>query len=382
MKKLVVTVLIGCLAVPALAQRHKIDINAETAEGQLLQQIGTEQDPDKKLTLLEEFASKHPAHEGLPWVYGQLQPAYLKAQQYDKVFPVVEKLLAFDPTDAEMAHGALKAAEAKKDPDLIMKWAVATSDAARKAVESKKPEDEDELELWKHKVDFAKQVETYTEYSLFSTAIQTADPSKKIELIDKLAERNPNSQYMPQLDDQKFLAYRQLNNADKAVEVAEKLIAKNPTNEDMLIFTADYAFQKKDYPKALDYSTKVVDLMKAKPAPQGIAAEDWEKKKTTLLGVGLFMQGMINSSQAKYGPADQVLREALPYLESNEQMKAAALFNLGLANYKLGDNAKSPNTQRILDALKFNQMCAAIKSPFQGQAQKNITVIRTQYRIR
>jgi tetratricopeptide (TPR) repeat protein len=382
MKNLIVTALIGWLALPAPAQRHKIDINAETPEGQLLQQIGTEQDPDKKLALLEEFASKHDGHPGLPWVYGQLQPAYLKAQQFDKVFPVVEKLLQFDPTDAEMAHGALKAAEAKKDPDLILKWAVATSEAARKAVQSKQPEDEEEVEAWKHKVDFAKQVETYTEYALSSTALQTADAAKKLQLIDKLAERNPNSQYLTPLDEHKFLAYRQLNNADKAAEVAEKILARNPNNEDMLIFGADHAFQKKDYVKAMDYSVKVVGLMKTKPAPQGISAEDWEKKKTAILGVGMWMQGMILSSQAKYGPADEVLREALPHLESNEQMKAAALFNLGLANYKLGDNAKNPNTQRILDALKFNQQCAAIKGPFQGQAQRNIAAIRQQYRIK
>ncbi|MBM3813635.1 MAG: hypothetical protein FJW20_18580 [Acidimicrobiia bacterium] len=382
MNKLVLTMMAGALLWQGLAQRHKIDINAETPEGLLLQQIGTEEDPAKKVALLEEFSSKYSNHAGMPWVYGQLQPAYLKAGQHDKVFPVVEKLLTFDPSDAEMAHGALKAAEAKKDPDLILKWAVATSDAARKAVASKKPADEDEVENWKHKVDFAKQVETYTEYSLFNTALQTTDPGKKIQLIDKLAERNPQSQYLAQLDEVKFQSYRQLNNTEKAVEVAEALIAKNSTNEDLYLFVADYQFQKKDYDKTQDYGDKLVALMKSKPAPQGVAAADWEKKKTTATGLGLWFKGMSLAAQSKFGPADQVLRDALPFVDDNDQLKAAALFNLGLANYRLGDSAKSPNTQRILDALKFNQQCAAIKSPYQANAQRNITAIRSQYRIR
>ncbi len=374
--------LASLLALPAAAQRAKIDINAETPEGQLLQQIGTADDAAKKLALLEEFAAKFPKHEGIPWVYGQLQPAYLKAQQYDKVFPVVEKLLQVDPSDAEMAHGGLKAAEAKKDPDLIMKWAVATSDAARLAVASKKPADEEEAEAWKSKVDFARQVETYAEYSLFNTALQTADPAKKIQLIDKLAERNPKSQYLPQLDEQKFIAYRQLNNNDKALEQAEMLLVKNPGNEDMLLFAADqYLNVKKDNAKALQYANQVVELMKTKAAPNGISAEDWEKKKRTVLGLGLWMSGMIDSSQSKFSSADKTLREALPYLEGNEQLLGPALFHLGLANYRIG-SGKTTDTQRILDALKYNQQCANIKGPFQAQAQKNITAIRTQYRIK
>jgi tetratricopeptide (TPR) repeat protein len=372
--------LVVALSLPLAAQRTKIEIDAETPEGQLLQQIGTSEDPAEKLKLLESFADKYPNHNGLPWVYGQLQVFYVKDGQHDKVFPVVEKLLEIDPADAEMAHGALKAAEAKKDPDLIMKWATVTSEAAKKAVKLPKPEDEEEAEAWKYKVDFATQVDTYTEYSIFSTALQTADPAKKLELIAKLAERNPKSQYLPQLVEPKFLAYRQLNDNEKAMGMIDEMIAKNPNNEDYLLFAIDQTFQKKDYDKTLDYAPKAIELLKTKNAPEGMPAADWEGKKKQALGATLWMQGMIESSQSKFVAADKTLREALPYLEGNDQLMASALFNLGLANYKLG-SGKTTNTQRILDALKFNQQCAAIKSQFQGQALSNIKAIRSQYRI-
>jgi hypothetical protein len=42
-----------------------------------------------------------------------------------------------------------------------------------------------------------------------------------------------------------------------------------------------------------------------------------------------------------------------------------------MSNYKM---------KKIQEALKFYQQSAAIKSPYQAQAQKNLTVIRAQYR--
>ncbi|HBY61875.1 MAG TPA: hypothetical protein DEH78_18810, partial [Solibacterales bacterium] len=64
-------------------------------------------------------------------------------------------------------------------------------------------------------------------------------------------------------------------------------------------------------------------------------------------------------------------------------LKAAALFNLGLANFRMGEAAKGEaQSQRILDALRFNQQCAAIKSPFQAQAAKNVAAIKSQYRLK
>ena len=110
----------------AAAQRHKITINAETPEGQLLQQIGEESDETKKLAMLEQFATQHPKHEGVAWVYEQLVAAYAKASQPDKLFATGDKLLALDPADVESAHTCLKTAlEVKRDPDL---WVIEIED--------------------------------------------------------------------------------------------------------------------------------------------------------------------------------------------------------------------------------------------------------------
>jgi len=75
----------------------------------------------------------------------------------------------------------------------------------------------------------------------------------------------------------------------------------------------------------------------------------------------------------QFAPSDAALRKALPLIESNRQLLPGALFYLGLANYKM---------EKIPDALKFFNQCAATPSPFQAQAKKNIAAIRTQYVVR
>lgn len=364
-------------ALVAAQSRHKVEINAETPEGQALQAIGQEEDGAKKVAMLEEFAAKYPQDANLPWVLGQLQAAYVKSGEHDKIFPVAEKLLAADASDAEMAYGALQAAVAKQDPDLIIKWAKLTDQAAKKAVQSPKPDDDEEEARWKYKVDFGTQVQKRCEYELYTAALRSTDAAKKIQLMDALRELNAQSEYAGQLDEQYFLAYRAVNANDKALAVAEKLAGAGKANEDMLLLLANNAFEKKDAEGTLKYAGATVELLKTKGAPQGVSTEDWEKKKNTVSGVALWMIGMTYAAKANLKEADATLRQALPLIRGNDLLLSHALFQLGLANHKMGEKG---NPQLIQEAYNFFRQCSGVKGPNQGAAAKNVAVLRTQYR--
>ncbi|MEZ5353685.1 MAG: hypothetical protein R2762_13685 [Bryobacteraceae bacterium] len=365
----------------AAQSRHHLDVDTETEEGKALQAIGTEQDAAKKVTMMEEFAGKYSQHAGYAWVLGQLEAAYVKAQQWDKIFPVVEKLMGFDASDAEMAYGGLQAAVGKNDPDLIVKWATITRDAAQKAEKTPKPEDEDELPAWEYKVKFAKQVQERCEYEIYTAVLRSTDPAQKIKLMDGLLAFDPNTQYATQLDEAYFLCHRQLGNNDKAIEIAKAMAEKGTANEDMLLLLANKAYEEKQADAAIGYSDKLIELMKTKAAPEGVSAEDWTKKKNTSLGAGLFLKGTVLAQQNKLSDADTVFRESMPYLEGNDALLGPALFQLGLANYNLGSGRK-PNRARLQDALKYNLMAAKIKGQHQAQANKNATVIRQRYGLK
>jgi tetratricopeptide (TPR) repeat protein len=380
MKRLVILVCAAVLIMPAAGQQFEIDTN--TPEGQLLQQIGLEEDLNKKAELLEQFAKTYPPHPGLHWVMNQLPGTYEKLNQPDKALEACERMLQVNPTNAAGSHACLKIAEAQKDPDRIRKWALLTHGASRKAVEAPKPQfkDKDEEEEWNQTIDFARQVGTYSEYSAYAAALQTTDPAKKIELAEALRQMNPESQYWPQLVPMLFLAYRQTGNTEKAVELAEQVLAKDATNEDMLLVVADYYMnQKKDAAKTLSYSSKLVDLMSTKPAPEGVSAADWEKKRKSSLGVGYWMMGVTYATQNKLSEADKVLRQALPFISDNDQLRGTALFYLGVVNYRLGEKG---DERRILDAFNFTKESAAIKSPVQAAAQQNLKRMQAQYRLR
>jgi tetratricopeptide (TPR) repeat protein len=363
----------------AAAQKHKVNINAETPQGQLLQQIGQESDEAKKTGLLEQFAAQYPKHEGEPWVYEQLVAAYAKAGQPDKLIAAGEKLLSLDPSDAETAHACLKAAlETKRDADLVLKWAVVTSDVARKVAQTPKPSDESEVESWTHNVDYAKQLDVYAEYSLYAMVLQTPDPKKKIALGDLLEQRNAQSQYIPMLAEQRFMAYIQAGDNDTAVALAEKTLAKDQSNAEMMLAVAS-GYIGRQNEKALEMSRKAIEATNARAKPEGLSDADWQTRKTQVIGRAEYMQGVVHAMSNKWAPADQSLRAALPGIANSPEMKAEALFYLGLANYRL---AEAGDTERAREALRFSQECAAIAGRFQAPARQNVKAIQSRYRIR
>ncbi|MGE5570001.1 MAG: tetratricopeptide repeat protein [Rhodospirillales bacterium] len=363
----------------ANAQRHTITINTETPEGALLQQIGQEEDAAKKIALLEQFAAQYPKHEGTPWVYEQLVEAYTKASQPDKVVESGEKLLALDPNDAQTAHACLKAAlELKRDPDLVLKWAVITSDVARKLAQAPKPSDEDEVEDWKQSVDYAKQLDVYTEYSLYAMALQTPDPQKKIALGDLLEQRNPESQYVPMVAEQRFLAYIQAGDNAKAVALAEKTLQRDQSNAEMMLAVAS-SYMGKQNDKVLELTSKAIEVMNTRAKPEGVSDADWENRKKLVTGRANYMQGVLHATSNSWVAADKALRAALPGIADSADMRAEALFYLGLANYRL---AEAGDVERARDALRFSQECANIPGRFQARARQNVKAIQSQYRIR
>lgn len=363
----------------AAGQQHKrVTIDTGTPEGQLLQQAGTEQDDTKKIALLEEFVAKYPKHEGAASVYEQLVGAYAKAGQFDKAMDAGTKLLALDPEDVVTAHACLKAAEGKKDPELVLKWSETTSAIARKVAATPKPADEDAVEEWQRTVEFAKQVDTYTEYAQYAALLQTTDPAKRIALGESLEKRNPNSQYAAQMTEPMFQAYMQAGNGAKALALAETAIAKNQGSVEMLLAVAAGYMGKKQPEQVIELSRKAIETAEAKPKPEGVADADWAMRKSQISGRAHWMMGLAYAGQSKWAAADQELRAALPGVKGEQEMLAQALFYLGLANYRLAEGGQ---TDRARDAIRFSEQCAAMAGPLQASCRTNVKAFRTQYHV-
>ena len=338
-----------------------------TPDGGMVASIQKESDAGKKQAMLEEFVQKYPDSKNAGWAWGQLQTGYLQAQQYDKAIEAGQKSLASDPDAVEVAYNNLKAAEGKNDPDAVIKWSAETSRLARKEVASPKSGD------GKEQIDYAKQVDTYTEYSIFATSLKTTDSAKVIALVESLEQRNPDSPYLSKAYGRYLNALRQAGQNDKAGAAAEKEAQRDPSNEDVLAFAADYDLRQKDMDKSLTYSTKLAGLMQSKAKPEEVSDADWQKKKTTLLGLAFWMEGVSYNGKNQFSDADKALREALPLVKGDNQLQPIVLFQLGVADFQLGKASK--NRAMMQDALKFSQQSAAMKSPVQTDAQNNVKAI-------
>jgi hypothetical protein len=365
------------LFICVLASAQKLFVESDTQEGQLLQQIDSEENATKKLALLESFAKQFPNHEAMTWVLGQLQTSYLAQKDYDKVFAAGTKILSFDAEEVSASFNCLKAAEGKEDVELMRKWADLTAQVARKAKQSKQPDDPDDVADWKQKVSFAKEVEQYTEYAIYHAALLAKDGKLKARLIENLEQKNPTSEYLAQLRTSQTTVIRQVD-VEEAVAAAEADFRKGLANEDSMMMAATYLMQRRRDPeKVINFSSKVVEILNSKPKPAEINDAEWDRKKRTMLGTSYWMMGLLYSTSERYHNADKALRAALPLLR-NSDMVAGALYHLGYVNYRL---AEAGERIRIHDAVKYTSDCMAINSAVQQQCTDNLKSMKAEYNL-
>src|SRR5262249_24759811 len=156
------------------------------------------------------------------------------------------------------------------------------------------------------------------------------DPKATIDLAETLRQQSPNSDYAGKLVQPLFIAYRQASDNAKAVAFAEQILEKDRTSEDKLLVVADsYLQTNKETPKVHAYSAKIVEIMAAKPRPEGMGDADWNNRKTLVTGLAHYMSGKLYYLEKNYAKADTELRAALPMTETNAAMKPEVLFFLG-----------------------------------------------------
>jgi hypothetical protein len=220
------------------------------------------------------------------------------------------------------------------------------------------------VDQWKKRVEFAKEVQTFSEYALSTTAL-TAPPAKTVDLVDALIAINPKSTYLNEC------AYSYLEalqkEGKKPAEGAQKILAASPNNEDALYTLATN-------PMNATYAAKLVSVMRSKAKPEGLAEADWDRKKALYLGQGYYVAGATACGKSTWTDCDKNLRAALPYVGKEPAVAGPTYFYLGLANYNL---AKLTNDRaKLQEAERFSEQSAAIAGPMQQQAARNVQAMK------
>jgi hypothetical protein len=354
-------------SLPVFAQeKQNFVFNPGTPEGQILQNLGQETDDARKVTLGEDFLAKYPKHEAAGWVASQVESGLLAQKDYDKVLSVADMAYANGP-DMDAAYYALKAAVAKDDAAQTKVWSGRTAEAARKITASAKaPADEDA----KHELEYAKEVDEYSEYALYVVALK-AQPKEEVDLVDTLIKQNPKSQYLPEVATSYFAALSKAGEGAKACPAAAKMAVDK--NAEAMLYAADCSWRGNRAEAVISYAAKAAEAASTRSKREGVSDSDWATQKSALLGSASFYTGVGYTMQMRYGPANKALKAALPSIKGNPQLYAIALFDLGLANYQLGKPLGDKAQMR--EGLKYFQESAGIASPMQDQASRNAKLV-------
>jgi hypothetical protein len=277
--------------------------------------------------------------------------------------------------DLESAFQALKDSEAKKDAAQVKKLAAEVSALVRQEIAAPAPQEESEKEAWSKHIAYVKQIQEHTEYAVYSTAMHS-QPAEMLDLFSALEQQNPKSKYLDEAYGPYCAALSKTGGSSKIPAIAEKALSNFPENEDLLYILANDAVSRQQNDRALNFSTRLITVLNRHSKPEGMAAADWERKRSGALGRAYFIAGAIHAEKGIYANADKELRAALPLIKGNDGMMGPALFHLGVANYQLGK--MTLNKGRMLEGAKFCEESAAIVGPYAQQAWKNAMLIKTE----
>ncbi len=276
--------------------------------------------------------------------------------------------VAQDSLDESLQN--LRDAVSKKDTAQIKSLALTTFDAAAKVIAAPAPV----TEIDKEALNQAHEAQTFAEYALYSTALES-EPAVKVDLFATLEQKNPASKYLTDGYVYYFQALTQTGDAAKIPAIAEKALKSLPASPVVLAEMLDLAAQKNQSDKAVSYAQRLIAAVSKRNKSEVMSDAEWQKTKNGMLGTAHRICGVVYLAQTHYYRADQELRAALPLVKGDEQQTATVLFSLGVADYQLGSTGL--DKAKVLEAMRFSQQCATIKSQYQDQATHNAQAMKT-----
>jgi hypothetical protein len=256
--------------------------------------------------------------------------------------------------ELEDSYAKLKDTVAKKDADAVKADAAATNKLAQVLVTAPQPSDAAEVENWKQRVQYGKEVAAYSEYALAYVATTVEGP-KTIELVDALIAQNPKSKYIDTCTSQ-YLAALGKSGPAKQLDGMKKIVDGRPDNEVALAALAE-GLMSKSPDTALRYANNLIRLKGAGAA------------------TGYYVAGVINGAKTVWLDCDRDLKAALPQVHDNYKL-GIVYFYLGLAEYNLGK--VTLDRTKMQAGLKYSQQSAAIAGPMKDQAYHNVLAIQNE----
>jgi tetratricopeptide (TPR) repeat protein len=366
---LVGVILFAFSILQANAQIDRIVIAAGTEEDHALQAITAEQDPQKKLTMYQDFVSKFSANPAAV-AYGnwQLAQAYQATGDLQKALDYGDKALVGSPHNLDILVSQASLAQQAKNNAKLMDYAAQGGEVCHSIGKQPKPDgvsDEDFTRQVNEDKTAAQNNCDFLETSGFSVIQTDSDPKGRMADIDKFNAAFPDSKYQEPLSSYALDALSQLKDNARLVAYADKTLTANPSSLPALLLLANfYCDDSKpgSASKAVTYSQKLIEVAKAD-------APDADKSRKVYAGVGHNTLGFVYLKQEKTAAAVPELKAAAALLKGQEdQQYGRALYGLGFAYGKLN---------KLTEARDVLSEAVKVQSPWLAMSQDLLTKINS-----
>ena len=344
------------------AQLDKISIPAGTPEDQALAAISNEQDPQKKLTMYQDFLQKFSANPAAV-AYGnwQLSQAYQAAGDLQKARETGDKALAGSPRNLDILVSQASIAQQMKDVPKIFDYAVRGGELYNSIGKQTKPEGMSDSELAQRIEEekaASKSSDEFLEAAAFNAIAGETDPRRRMAYIERFTPAFPNSRFQEQIASYAMMSLSDLKDTPRLIAYAEKTLTADPNNLPALLLLANtYVDDPKpgSVAKAVTYAQRAITAAKADAAP------DADRSRKVSAGVAHSTLGYAYMKQDKTAAAIPELKSAAALLKGQDDLQYAnALYRLGFAYAKLG---KTTEAREVL------QEAVKISGPMQQPSQ-------------
>jgi tetratricopeptide (TPR) repeat protein len=351
---------------------HWCQVIAGSPEDKAYQAIARETDSKKRVELLDAFLKSFPKTSDLAQIYEFYAISYRDLGEADKEIEYSEKSLALRPDSQLMLMlGRVLAIKGEQLPKAIQ----TIKDASALALKTKdNPPPGTSPKEWTQSqesvISTAKQLLAYAidRYKqVFSAKLSSEnDPEKVIALLDEYAKIVDDPDTRLFLYEQYVRSYSRLENRAKVLEYAEKALALNPDNIEIIVLTASASLRKPmEIEAAMTQAQKAVtiaDALDSKPKPPALTDEQWEKQKKQWKSLSYSTRGLVELQK------DDSIEAAVADLEKARDFSPTdplVEYRLGIAYWK---------SKKIDEAIAALAKSAAIPSEIQTQASQLLEV--------
>lgn len=164
-----------------------------------------------------------------------------------------------------------------------------------------------------------KEIKDPAEYNAYMGAIQATDPNAKAQALDGFVTQYPNSVMKEDALELLMRTYQGLQNQQKTMETANRLLQANPSNVTalaLLSFLHKAMAQQGQDPannlaQARQYGEKGLAALPNFPKPEGMADLDFAKLKDNLAGIFNASIGVAAYTTKDFATAQKALQDAV-----------------------------------------------------------------------